>query len=231
MPWLGYLHRMAQADSVRRPRPRAVQRRGNYQNHHDPDERRAALAHRAGGALRQKELIVESRSTRRWRTRHAGGRCAFPDDPPGLSRSPLHAQYAPGLRRIFETRWTRVVDLSAAMLEFLRDAYGIRTKIVRSSELSPRGAKSELILNLCREVGADTLLVGLGGSRDYLDKAEFERHGIALAYQQFTHPVYAQCGTAPFSKGLSSLDMLLNCGADSRRLLLGEAKQEADVAA
>ena len=124
-----------------------------------------------------------------------------------------------------------MVDLSAAMLEFLRDAYGIRTKIVRSSELSPRGAKSELILNLCREVGADTLLVGLGGSRDYLDKAEFERHGIALAYQQFTHPVYAQCGTAPFSKGLSSLDMLLNCGADSRRLLLGEAKQEADVAA
>ncbi|HUQ24927.1 MAG TPA: WbqC family protein, partial [Burkholderiales bacterium] len=180
----------------------------------------------------QKELIVEKQidqtladTPRWWSMAH------FQTIRQAYREARFTAEYAPALRRIFETRWTRLVDLNAAMLEFLRDAFAIRTKIVRSSELSPSGAKSELILNLCRQVGADTLLVGLGGSRDYLDKAAFESCGVRLAYQEFTHPVYPQCGATPFSKGLSSLDLLLNCGPDSRRLLLGEAKEEARVAA
>ena len=114
------------------------------------------------------------------------------------------------------------------LLEFLRDAFAIRTRIVRSSELGVTGAKSELILNLCRAVRADALLVGLGGSRDYLDKAAFEREGVRLVQQQFNHPVYPQCDGGPFSKGLSSLDLLLNCGPASRELLM---KEEMRVAA
>jgi nucleotide-binding universal stress UspA family protein len=140
-------------------------------------------------------------------------------------------EYAPALRRIFETRWPRLVELNAAMLEFLRDAYDIRTKVVRSSELSPRGAKSELILNLCREVGADTLLVG---SRRL---ARLPRQGGVRAPRRCPRipaihsPRLRAVRRRALHSGLSSLDMLLNCGADSRRLLLGEAKQEARVAA
>ena len=232
LPWLGYLHRMAQADVFVLLDHVQFERR-NYQNRtmiRMNDEARwltVPVVQRS-----QKELIVEKQidqtladTPRWWSMAH------FQTIRQAYREARFVGEYAPGLRRIFETRWPRLVELNAAMLEFLRNAYGIRTKIVRSSELSPRGAKSELILNLCKEVGADTLLVGLGGSRDYLDKAEFERQGVNLAYQQFTHPVYPQCGAAPFSKGLSSLDMLLNCGADSRRLLLGEAKEEARVAA
>ena len=96
------------------------------------------------------------------------------------------------------------------MLHFLRGAFGIRTRLVNSADLDVRGAKSELVLNLCQAVGADALLVGLGGSRQYLDRDAFARAGIELVFQEFKHPVYAQRGPAPFIAGLSALDFLFN---------------------
>lgn len=223
MPWLGYLHRMAQADLFI-VLDHVQFERGNYQN-------RTMI--RMNGEARwltvpvlqrsQKERIIDKQvdnmlagTPRWWSTAH------FQTIRQAYRESRYLGLYAPTLRQILETRWERLVELNAAMLEFLRDALAIRTKIVRSSELQAEGAKSELILNLCRAIGADTLLVGLGGSRNYLDKAEFERNGVRIAYQDFEHPVHEQCGAAPFIKGLSSIDLLMNCGPASRELLLKE---------
>ena len=213
MPWLGYLHRMARADLFI-VLDHVQFERGNYQN-------RTMI--RVDGEPRwltvpvvqhsQKERIVEKQidnalagTPRWWSSAH------FQTIRHAYREAPFLDRYLPGLRRILETRWARVVELDEAMLGFLREAFGIGTKLVRSSELNVAGGKSELILNLCRAVGADTLLAGLGGSRGYLDRAAFEREGVRIEYQEFAHPVYRQCGGGPFVKGLSSLDLLLNCG-------------------
>jgi hypothetical protein len=111
----------------------------------------------------------------------------------------------------------------------LRDAFGIRTPLVRSSQLGAQGAKSELVLGLCKELGAGTFLGGMGGSRDYLDREAFERAGIAVAWQEFRHPAYPQCGSAPFIGGLSSIDLLLNCGPQGRDLFLPDAHARPDA--
>jgi len=225
LPWLGYLHRMARVDLFILLDHVQFERR-NRQN-------RSQI--RLDGEARwltvpveqhsQKERIADKRidnslhgTSRWWSPSHFQTiRQAYRD-------APFLADYASALRRIFDTRWERLVDLNTALLELLRDAYGIRTRLVRSSELDVSGAKSELILNLCRAVGADALLAGLGGSRDYLDKAAFEREGVRLVQQQFNHPVYPQCDGGPFSKGLSSLDLLLNCGPASGDIALAHAE-------
>jgi hypothetical protein len=129
----------------------------------------------------------------------------------------------PALRRLFETEWQRLVELNQAGLDFLREAYGIGTPLVRSSELAVEGARGELIFSICRAVGADRLLAGQGGSRAYLDVAAFARRGVQVQFHEFRHPQYRQCGAAPFLAGLSALDMLFNCGPASRELLLGAA--------
>jgi hypothetical protein len=219
MPWLGYLHRMARADLFI-VLDHVQFERGNYQNrtmirvNGEPRWLTVPVVQRS-----QKERIVDKQidnalagTPRWWSSAH------FQTIRHAYREAPFIGQYLPELRR--------VVDLDAAMLEFLRGAFGIATKLVRSSELNVAGAKSELILNLCRAVGADTLLAGLGGSRAYLNEAEFERHGVRIVHQEFSHPQHAQCGAGPFTPGLSSLDMLLNCGPGSRALLLGEAKPE-----
>ena len=218
LPWLGYLHRMVQAELFI-VLDHVQFERGNYQNrtmvrvNGAPHWLTVPVAQRS-----QKERIVDKAvdNSREWAASHYET----------LRRAYASARYFGGyadrLKSIYESPWERLVDLNDALLELLRDAFAIRTPLVVSSELDVVGAKSELVLNLCKAVGAHTLLVGLGGSRAYLDRAAFAEAGIALAFQEFNHPVYPQRGAAPFSPGLSAVDLLFNCGPDSRRVLLGQ---------
>ena len=208
LPWLGYLHRMARADLFI-VLDHVQFERGNYQN-------RTAV--RVNGARHwlsvpvlqrsQKERILEKRidNSRDWAALH------YETLRRAYTAAGYFSAYAPALKRLYEGRWERLVDLNDATLALLREAYGIATPLVKSSELGALGAKSELVLNLCRAVGARTLLVGMGGSRVYLDRAIFAEAGIALELQEFDHPVYPQRGGGPFTPGLSALDQLLNCG-------------------
>ena len=201
LPWLGYLQRMAQADLFI-VLDHVQFERGNYQN------RTQVLLNGAAHWLTvpvvqrsQKERIDEKLIDTRqdWEATHYET----------LRRAYGQPAVAP-LRGIYATPWERLVDLNHAMLQFLRGALGIRTPLVNSSELAVEGAKSGLVLNLCRAVGADALLVGLGGSRHYLDRAAFAAAGVELVFQQFQHPVYPQRGAGPFIPGLSAVDMLFN---------------------
>ena len=201
LPWLGYLHRMAQADLFI-VLDHVQFERGNYQNRSmvrvngAPHWLTVPVVQRS-----QKECIVDKAidNSQPWASTHFET----------LRRAYGSAASAP-LKSIYEARWERLVDLNAALLEFLREAFAIRTPLVNSSELDVGGAKSELVLNLCQAVGADALLVGLGGSRQYLERDAFARAGIELVFQEFKHPVYAQRGPAPFIAGLSALDFLFN---------------------
>jgi hypothetical protein len=68
----------------------------------------------------------------------------------------------------------------------------------------------------------------LSGSaaRVYLDTAVFERNGIAVEWQDYVHPVYRQQHGA-FVPYLSAIDLLLNCGDESRSVLEGTAAHDA----
>jgi hypothetical protein len=221
IPWLGYLHRMSQADLFIVLDHVQFERR-NYQNRSqirlDGEARwLTAPVQQHSQKERIADKLVDNRDAARpW------GRAHFATLRHAYREGDYFGTYAPALRRIFEGTWERLVDLDLAMLGFLMDAFGIRTRVVRSSALEVQGAKSELILDVCRAVKADALLAGFGGSRGYLDEAAFARHGIAIRRHLFTHPVYRQCGPAPFIAGLASVDLLFNAGPESRDILFGE---------
>jgi hypothetical protein len=215
LPWLGYLHRMASADLF--VLLDHVQfERGNYQN-------RTMV--RVNGAAKWLTVPVVQRSQKeRIVDKHIDwtddvGKKHFLTLRHSYADSAHFVEHSRELRRIYETKWQRLVEMNDALLAYLRDAYGIRTPLVRSSELAVEGAKGELILNICKAVGADTLLVGLGGSRHYLDREAFAREGVQLEYQNFSHPQYKQCGAEPFIPGLSAVDMLFNCGRQNLQAL------------
>jgi len=222
LPWLGYLHRMAQADLFVLLDHVQFERR-NYQNRtmiRMNDEARwftVPVVQRS-----REERIVDKEVDNRldgakwWSPNH------FSTLRHAYREAGFFGTYAAAFKRLFETRWEKLVELNQAALELLREAFGIRTPLVRSSELAVEGARAELILNVCRAVGADTLIAGMGGSRGYLDAEAFARAGVRIAYHDWTHPEYPQCGAAPFMSGLSAIDLLFNCGPQSRHLLLGD---------
>ena len=221
LPWLGYFDRMLQADLFVLLDHVQFERR-NYQNRtliRLDDEARWLTVPVV--QLSQKERIIEKRVDNPSDT--TGGRWWGPNHYLTLRhayrKSPYFDLYAPKLRAIFEARWEKLVDLNLATLEFLREALGITTPMVRSSELAVEGQRSGLLLNICKNVGASAFLGGMGGSRAYLDHAAFAAAGMGVVWQHFKQPQYAQCGAAPFIGGLSALDLLFNCGPRSGALL------------
>lgn len=138
-------------------------------------------------------------------------------------RAPFFREYMPELREILESPWSRLADLDLALLGWCLERFDVRTPLVRSAELEVPGRKSEMVLNACKSVGADAYLGGLGGSRSYLDVPSFESKGVRIVWQEFRPPEYRQHGvdgrTIP---GLSSVDLLFNCGPESAAILRGE---------
>ncbi|MGE5639348.1 MAG: WbqC family protein [Clostridia bacterium] len=225
LPWLGYLQRMARADLFVLLDHVQFERQ-NYQNRTriraktgspSPDyEARwltvPVLQRSREERVLEKEIDHSGEGRRHWASiagttlHHAYRDAAYSD------------RFLPELKDLLSFRWGKLAELNEALLGFLRDAFAIRTPMVRSSALGVSGAKSALVLDICRAVGARTFLGGMGGSRRYLDVAAFAEAGIGVEWQDFDPPVYPQCGAAPFMPGLSSLDLLLNCGPRGRDL-------------
>src|SRR4051812_27235726 len=176
LPWLGYLQRMAQADLFI-VLDHVQFERGNYQNRTQvrvngaPHWLTVPVQQRS-----QKERILDKAidGSRPWTLAH------FETLRRAYASAGFFGTYAGELRAIYEHPWQGLADLNESTLDFLRHAFDIRTPLVTSSELGVEGAKSELVLNLCKAVGASALLVGLGGSRNYLDRDAFAAAGIAL---------------------------------------------------
>ncbi|HEX5128693.1 MAG TPA: WbqC family protein [Usitatibacter sp.] len=212
-PWLGYLDRMAKADLFVVLDHVQFERR-NYQN-------RASILLEGQPRwltvpvvqVSQKERIIEKQvdnsaeGSRQWGPNH------FKTLKYAYRKAPHFERYARRLQDLLEARWESLLELDLATMEFMRDAFEIRTPMRLSSHMQVEGARSELLLNICKSVGPDsTFLGGMGGSRHYLDKDAFAAAGIGVQWQDFKHPIYAQCGDAPFQPGQTALDFLFNLG-------------------
>jgi hypothetical protein len=217
LPWLGYLERMQNADLFIILDHVQFERRG-YQNRtriRMNDEARWLTVPMVQQS--QSEIITDKLidpDAKDWGAKH------FQTLRQAYRQAPHFKDFAAELQALLESRWDRLIDLNQATLDFLRGALDIRTPLVTSTSLAPASAKSELILELCKAVGADAYYAGMGGSRAYLDRDKFAAEGVDIIWQEFSHPEHPQCGAAPFIKGLSAMDMLFNCGAEAGKALM-----------
>jgi len=129
------------------------------------------------------------------------------------------AEHAGFFESVYTRTWTHLLPLCMEITAYLLQSFGISTPFRSSSEMSPAQTKSELVLELCKSVGADTYLSGILG-KQYLDEASFRRAGIRVLYQDYKHPTYPQYRAAGFEPHLSAIDLLFNCGPESRSILL-----------
>ena len=102
----------------------------------------------------------------------------------------FHDKYAK-ISKLYNNDETLLADLCFNHLLFWLDELQIKTKIVRSSSLSISSKKSDLILDICQEVGATTYLSGPMG-KNYLEENDFISNGIKLDYHYFEPTPYPQ---------------------------------------
>lgn len=146
------------------------------------------------------------------------------------SKAPYYELYRADLENILSQGWTRLVDLDLALLRYFMKALEIDTPLVRSSELEGvRGARSEMIVSMCKALGATSYLSGRGGSTRYLDRELFTGAGIELGWQDFEHPVYPQRGASVFVERLAVVDLLFHCGPRSARILRRKQPERGEL--
>ena len=230
VPWLGYFHKMALADRF------VLLDDVQYEEQNFQNRNRFKLSsgvrwltvpverHGQGELLCEKRVVPDERDD--WRRR------LWLTIENAYARAPHFARYAPAFREVFASSWERLFELDLRLIELCREFLSITTPMARTSELGARGKKSELILDFCGKVGGDEYLSGAGGSRGYLEVDRLAAGGVKVAWQRFDHPVYPQQHMQlGFQPHLSVLDLLFNCGPDSRAILLGERAEPTVQAA
>jgi hypothetical protein len=174
---------------------------------------------RHAGLGKPRILDIEIDNNNAWARKHIGTLRQY------YSRAPFFTRYIEGLDQVFSGEWPRLVDLNLALAARMSDWLGITTTIYRSSELGVEGERSERLLALCQRVGATRYLSG-NAAQSYLDVGLFERHGIAVAWQDYQHPVYPQL-YGEFVPCLSAIDLLMNCGEESGHILREGSRERA----
>lgn len=126
-------------------------------------------------------------------------------------------RYLPFLRDLYARPLARLGEFNTAAIRWLFEQFEVKAEVVLSSELACSGAATDKLLALCRELGATEYLSGVSG-KEYLEESKFRDAGIAVRYQEFHHPVYAQ-RFEPFLPAMSSFDLLFNHGPEAARIL------------
>ena len=114
------------------------------------------------------------------------------------------------LTQIYDNEWNKLVDFNIESITKCCQYLGIKTKLIKASDLSAPGKKGDLVLNICKELNADQYFSTIG-SKDYLEdyRDSFEDARIQITYHNYTHPIYKQKGNN-FLPNLSILDLILS---------------------
>jgi hypothetical protein len=91
---------------------------------------------------------------------------------------------------------------------------GISTPIARSTEFKSSGRGTDRLVQMLLSIGATTYVSG-PNAKAYLDQSLFEEAGIGLEYKTYSYLPYPQQWEG-FVDGVTVLDLVANCGPESR---------------
>lgn len=111
-----------------------------------------------------------------------------------------------------------LAQLNIEIIKFLVKEFSITTKIMQSSDINIVGHRSNKLIGIIAATGNQKYVSPIG-SKNYLiaDISQFERSNITVCLQQYNPVRYGGSDWQPY---LSSLDLLFNCGPNSREIML-----------
>jgi len=157
---------------------------------------------------REKKISqMEINNSVKWRRKHWRSIAV------NYKKAPYFESYAPFLDDTYRRDWRYLADLNEHLLRWLLGVLGIKVNFLKASDFEFRGKKSDLVLDMCKQLGADVYIFGALG-RDYANLKDFEDAGIKALFQEYKHPTYPQL-YGDFIPNLSVIDLLFNCGPKS----------------
>ena len=219
LPWLGFFHKMAQCDKFIILDNVQFARRMFFHRTKIKTSQKNALwltipVHDKYGETKINEVFIDN--SQNWKDKH------LKSIKMNYHKAKFFSEYINFFEEIFNNNWEMLSDLTITIIRLLASFLEIKTELILASDLQVTGKSTELLINLCKKVKANSYISGPSGKR-YLKEDEFKKNNIELIYHKFIHPEYNQL-YEPFIPYLSVIDLLFNCGPESRNILLGKSK-------
>jgi len=126
--------------------------------------------------------------------------------------------YKSFFEEVYSKEWKFLFELNSELLRQIIDWLGLKIQIIKESELNINGNSTERLVNVCKELGAETYVSGVGG-KEYMNEKLFQKNNIKIEYQKFQCPTYTQIFGGDFIPNLSIIDLLFNNGSKSLPIL------------
>ena len=136
-------------------------------------------------------------------------------------------KYFPFFEELYNKNWEYLSDLNEYMLKWFLRELGIKTQFLKASEYTFQGTKSDLVLDMCKQLKTDVYIFGTLG-KDYTNVRDFENNNIKIIFQDYKHPIYNQLHSE-FKENISIIDLLFNCGPDSYNILMSDNISQKDL--
>ena len=214
LPWLPYFQKIENVDLFVYLdnvdfQKNGLQNRNEIMTQHGRQWLTVPISQKVNQKIREVELIQNNWQAKHCETiRHAYGKSDFFDN------------YFEDISAHYKEKWKYLLDLNLSLNKFLLSKLNIYTPTILASELDVSGTSSDLVLNICMELGAKTYITGVG-AKNYLIEENFLDQGIEVMYheanlpQRYDQP-FLESG---FVRDLSVIDLLFNCGPEWRSYL------------
>lgn len=218
LPWLGYFEQIAKSDVfIFLDTVQFVRRSWHSRNRLKGSNNQLIWLTVPVISHPQKTPLLKiqiSQNQPQWRRKHLGTIEAC------LGNSPYFKSVFPFIQEWINYEYKYLADLNIAGIKMFSDLLGLSSKFIRASELNPQGKRTELLVNLCKQLNVDRYYSSIG-SKVYLDEEDslFIDAGIQLNYQAWEHPIYPQL-SGDFVSHLSVLDAIMNLGSSATRSMI-----------
>lgn len=139
------------------------------------------------------------------------------------SKAPYFDSYRDFFQSVYKKKWDKLVDLNWEIINFLLKELEISKEIVLSSSLDLASKSTNLLIELCKKLNADTYLSG-EQAKIYVDLSKFKENRLKHIFMRFNYPTYQQQFNE-FIPNLSTIDALFNCGSKETGRLIGANRE------
>jgi len=133
------------------------------------------------------------------------------------ARAPCYKDHLSFVEGLFLSRFDKLIDLNLKIIRYLMKHLRIDTKVILLSELGIQARGDQLLIEICRKLGAPQFLAQRAAGK-YLDADRFKAAGIRLTDFKPPSLVYPQLW-GDFIPNLSTLDLVFNCGPKAHDIL------------
>ena len=134
-------------------------------------------------------------------------------------KTPFFCELEEDLKKIYlEEDFKYLSKLNRRLIDLICNYLEIKTIIRDSFEFNLSEGKTERLIGICEQVGAEEYVSG-PSAKVYIDQKKFEDNKIKLSYIDYSgYQNYKQSGKG-FEKNLSILDLIFNCGKCSYQFM------------